>query len=162
MTDDTPRTVSRRAVIATAGLVGLGALATPVAAAPPKGTKPTSPDRASVVRKIGHMGVTIGKIQDRLASCDSDVCGTVLEHALERAGLTGEAKAAAKKRNWETTTTKIESVREIVVTDIELLESVEDRGSVGDVLGLERSLLNQTDAALKAVEQRGVMPGDRV
>lgn len=53
-------------------------------------------------------------------------------------------------------------VRSIVEDDIELLESVDDRGTVGDILALERALLQQTDSAIDAVDRLGVMPGDNI
>jgi hypothetical protein len=101
---------------------------------------------------------TIGKIQTRLESCaaDSDVCSTVLEHAFLRMSLTNEARAQSTDREWGAARASVEEVKGIVEGDIELLEGVEQRGSIGDVLGLERALLNQTVSTLS------VMPGDNV
>lgn len=158
MEKDIFRSVSRRTLIAAGALFGLGGLAGSAAAAPPKKVKPSPADRDGdlAVHKIGDMQRTIGKIQDRLEECDGDVCGTVLEHSFDRADSTRRAKRAARDGEWAEATGALEKVRDIVEGDIELLEGVEDRGSIGDVLGLERALLNQTDTAL------GVMPGDNV
>ncbi|MFB6211365.1 MAG: hypothetical protein ABEI76_07495 [Halobacteriales archaeon] len=162
------RPITRRTAIALGFVVGGGSLVTPAVAKPPKKNpkpkpKPTpTPERDAPVRKIDLMGRTIEKIQARLKDCQSDVCGTVLEHSFARANLTKEARAAAEDREWKAATESLTEVRSIVEGDIALLESVDQRGTVGDVLGLERALLNQTDTALDAVERASVMPGDNV
>jgi hypothetical protein len=156
MTNDPLRTVSRRTVLTAGALVGIGSLSAPAMANPPKGVEPADPDTDVVVRKIGDMERTIGEIQDRLESCDSNVCDTVFKHSSIRMSLTRDAKQAAEAHEWTEATESITEVKSIVEGDIDLLESVEDRGSIGDVLGLEHALLNQTNTAL------GVMPGDNV
>jgi hypothetical protein len=157
MTKKTLRTVSRRTVLAAGTLVGLGGVSVPVLAAPPKGVEPADPDAEveAVVRKIDGMLGTIDRIQTRLQSCgDDDVCGTVLEHSFVRKNLTNTAKRQSQDREWGPARVSLTEVKGIVEGDIELLEGVEDRGSIGDVLGLERALLNQTVSTLS------VMPGD--
>ena len=157
MTPDPTSPLTRRTLLAATALAGVGALAVPVAAQPPKDVQPTKPDTTIVVRKISDMQRTLGLIERSLQTTEcGQVCGTVQEHLFLRIALTGEAKSAAGERVWETATAKLTQVKDIVEGDIALLESVEDRGSVGDVLGLERALLNQTVTAL------GVMPGDNV
>lgn len=126
-----------------------------VHASPPKGTPSPVLERESVVRKIELMQETIPMIQTRLEPCDTNVCDAVREHAGVRYNEAGLAKTAAEDREWQTATFHLTEVRDLVEDDIALLESVEDRGSIGDVLGLERALLNQTDAALDAVERQG-------
>jgi hypothetical protein len=156
MTNDILRTVSRRAVLTAGVFVGIGSLSASVKANPPKGVGPADPDTDVVVRKIGDMQRTIGKIQDRLELCDSNICATVFEHSSIRMSLASTAKQSAEAHEWTAATDALTEVKSIVEDDIDLLESVEDRGSIGDVLGLERALLNQTTTAL------GVMPGDNV
>ena len=103
-------------------------------------------------KKITLIQNTIEKIQERLKSCDStDVCDIVERHAEQRAELTDTTKKAIENRNWEETTRLLREVRGIVAGDIELLEGVENIGSIVGVLELERSLLNYVDSALVSI-----------
>ena len=171
---------TRRSVLAGLGAVGLAGLAAPVAAKPPKTTFNSGQNARSALQGIDLMEATIGRIQGRIADAlDVDfgdaiadpgdefypgdsVLGTVLGHSFARTNSVRRARAAFLDGDREGTLTNLGEVRTVVVGDIELLEGVEDRGSVGDVLGLERALLNQTDSAIDAVERVGVMPGDNV
>ena len=108
----------------------------------------------ATVKRIELMQNTIGKIQERLKRCDTKVCITVGDHAKKRMGLTTGAEKAIKDGKTEETIQSLRTVKKIVEGDIELLAGVEDKGSIADVLGLERALLRQTDVALKALDTR--------
>ena len=102
--------------------------------------------------KITLIQNTIKKIQEQLKSCDNiDVCDIVKRHAEGREGLTDTTKKAIGNRNREEAARLLREVRGIVVGDIELLEGVENIGSIADVLELERSLLNYIDSALVSI-----------
>lgn len=134
--------------VAVSGLLGVGGFASTASAT-----------TESVTQKIDGMLWTIDEIQGNLEPCDSDVCETVLGHSFERRDLTRDAMAAFKKDDWKTATYSLTEVKGIVEADIGLLEGVEDRGSVADVLSLERSLLEQTEATIDDVERTMVTAG---
>jgi len=176
-------TYTRRGVLAGLGAVGLAGLAVPAAAQPPKTVLTAGPNGGDALRRIDRMGATIGQIQERIADAldidlndgdviadpgdqfggiGEDVLATVLEHSFARKNYVTNARTAFLEGDRKGTLSNLGEVRPIVEGDIELLEGVAPRGAVGDVLGLERALLNQTDAAIDAVERVGVMPGDNV
>lgn len=175
-------TYTRRGVLTGLGAVGLAGLAAPAAAQPPKRVLTAGPKGGDALRRIDGMEATIGRIQGRIADeldldiGDGDVIadpgdefypgdsvlGTVLGHSFARTNSVRQARAAFLEGDREGTLANLGEVRTIVEGDIEVLEGVEERGGVGDVLGLERALLNQTESTIDAVERVGVMPGDNV
>lgn len=159
---------SRRTVIATIALGALGVFVGPVAAIPSRTTTVRTTD---VVNRIDLMLQTIDSIQNRVENCESDVCTTVYENTFVRqnhttlarteiSGITGDSKSLLAR--IQTARASLETVRTIVQGDIARLEEVEDPRSIGDVLALERALLEQTDSAIDAVDRLGVMPGDNI
>jgi hypothetical protein len=109
----------------------------------------------NVVGQIELMQATIGRIQARVQTCESAVCKIVQAHADIRMSEAGLARTAAEAGDWQAAAFHLTEVKQIVEGDIVLLEDVEDRGSVGDILALEYALLNQTEAALRAVAMQG-------
>lgn len=159
---------TRRTVIATTAFAALGVLVGPVAATP---SRTTSVRTTDAVNRIDLMLQTIDSIQNRVERCETEVCATVHANTFLRqdhtraalteiSGITGDSKTVWSR--IENAQSSLGTVRSIVEGDIALLEEVEDRGSIGDVLALERTLLEQTDSAIDAVDRLGVMPGDNI
>lgn len=168
--------VTRRTVLGTTALGALGVLVGPVAATPSRTTRARTTD---AINRIERMLRTIDEIQGRVANGETDVHETIHAHTFLRqdntqlalqeiSGITGDSKTVRtpiKNHLLKRIAKAQESlgiVRSIVEDDIELLESVDDRGTVGDILALERALLQQTDSAIDAVDRLGVMPGDNI
>ena len=105
---------------------------------------------------IELMQDTIGKIQERLKRCATEACITVGDHAKIRLGVTIKAEKAIKDGKKEEAVQSLRTVKKIIEGDIELLAGVEDKGSIADVLGLERALLHQTDLTLKALSRKAL------